>query len=466
MCKAVAMATLFTGFGSLPAFAADSEPPVAAVASPTTQPTTRPEPKPLSEQVNKGLAYLVKIQLPSGAWPQGDESAAMGNTLGQIKDSPNVADTCMAALALLHSGSAPTGGPYQNQLLKAIAFVCDQCERSSENDLAVTDLRGTRTQMKLGTFIDTFMAVQLLGEVKNIMPDAVGTKRVNDVLAKVLKKIEANQQKDGRWANAGWAPVLAQGQAAKSINVAAQNGGVVDEKTRAGAEHVAREEFAQLDKHAAPGDATAVATAGGPTGAPTATGAGTLDLGGRSTFTGGAASRAGSGAGSGDAGVELYSRASQVAALQASANSNAMLRPQFQSIAAQPTTSPAARAEATAMLQRFADNDRDLFNCQNAIIERLKDKQFVAGFGSNGGEEFLSYLNIGESLVLKGGDAWKTWDQRITENLNRIQNDEGSWSGQHCITGRTFCTAAALMVLTVDRAPDPVAAALTRARGR
>ena len=91
------------------------------------------------------------------------------------------------------------------------------------------------------------------------------------------------------------------------------------------------------------------------------------------------------------------------------------------------------------------------------MIARLDDKQFIAGFGSNGGEEFLSYMNIGESLVVKGGDAWKSWDKSITENLNRVQNNDGSWSGHHCITGRTFCTSAALLVLMVDRSPVPIA---------
>ncbi len=44
----------------------------------------------------------------------------------------------------------------------------------------------------------------------------------------------------------------------------------------------------------------------------------------------------------------------------------------------------------------------------------------------------------------------------MTENLNRVQNDDGSWSGHHCITGRTFCTSTALLVLLADRTPVPV----------
>ncbi|HSU69195.1 MAG TPA: hypothetical protein VLJ39_20085, partial [Tepidisphaeraceae bacterium] len=98
-----------------------------------------------------------------------------------------------------------------------------------------------------------------------------------------------------------------------------------------------------------------------------------------------------------------------------------------------------------------AANTKSLEQAQSAVVERMNDKQFVAGFGSNGGEEFLSYMNIGESLVLKGGDKFTKWDQSMTENLNRVQNEDGSWTGDHCITGRTFCTAAALMTLTVDR---------------
>ena len=48
-------------------------------------------------------------------------------------------------------------------------------------------------------------------------------------------------------------------------------------------------------------------------------------------------------------------------------------------------------------------------------------ERFIAGFGSNGGEEFLSYMNIAESLVVKGGDEWKRWDAKMTANLDRAE---------------------------------------------
>ena len=67
-------------------------------------------------------------------------------------------------------------------------------------------------------------------------------------------------------------------------------------------------------------------------------------------------------------------------------------------------------------------------------------------------------MNISETLLAKGGADWEKWDKQMTEGLTKAQDKDGSWSGQHCITGKTFCTAAALLVLMSDRAPIPVAA--------
>jgi hypothetical protein len=435
---------------------ADAAAPAAPATRPTTQPTTRPAPKPLSANVKKGLAFLAKTQLASGAWSQGEESAQMGNALDNIKGSANVADTCMAVMALVRGGSGPRSGEYQDSILRAVRFVCEQVEAASDNDLFITDLRGTRTQMKLGTYIDTFMAAQMLAELKGQMPDAAGTKRVTDALAKVIRKIEVNQKGDGRWAADGWAPVLAQAQGAKALNIAVQNGTAVSERTRLAAQQVAHADFNSLT--------LAGESAGGGIGGGTFTG-GVVTATGSSAATGGATAvtaaalspvaRSASSAAAGDAGVELYSRASQIAAMQASANTNASLRQQLNVIANSSTTQPADRQAAKERLALFDANDEVLAKAQDGLIVRLEDKQFVAGFGSNGGEEFLSYLNIGESLMQKGGEAWEKWEKSITDNLNRVQNDDGSWTGHHCITGRTFVTSAALMVLTIDRSPLP-----------
>jgi len=400
-------------------------------------PATRPQNN--TAQVNEGLAWLAKTQLKNGAWGQGDESSQMGNGLVNIRGTPNVADTCMAMMALYHAGSSPTTGQYRDNIASAVNFVCGQIEAADDQSLSITSLSGTRTQLKLGQFIDTFMAAQALAELKGKMEDPQANQRVEVALKKVLHKMEINQKSNGQWTGGGWAPALAQAQAAKAANIAVQNGAVFDEIKRQNAQ-----EFARADIRA---------SAGGISG-----GGGATD----GKFTGDVTTAAGaaiSGVGGGNAGVPLYSAAGDLAAMQASANSNTQMRDQLEAAAKSPTTAPAQREVALRKIKDIDDNAKDLADAQQLVVQRMTDPKFANGFGSNGGEEFLSYLNIGESLFQKGGNDWKTWNDSMTANLDRIQNDDGTWSGDHCITGRTFCTAAAIQVLCIDRAPTTTAQA-------
>ena len=381
--------------------------------------TTRPKPKELSNNVKTALEWLVKNQLDNGAWAQGEESTNMGTSLDKIKGTPNVADTCMVIMALYRSGSTPKDGPYKENLLKAVKFVCAQIEESDADSLKITSLQGTRTQQKLGTYIDTFMAAQALAELKGLMPDKESTKRVEDAVAKVIGKMEKNQGKDGQWKNEGWAPALAQAQASKALNVAAANGTAVSDGVREKAENYARQEY--KDRQA-----------------------------GKSSGK--------------DAGVELYSTGGQIAAMQSSANSNELQKQELDKVISSSSSQPAEVAAAKARLADISANGADLKKAQDEVVAKMTDQKFISGFGSNGGEEFLSYLNLGESLFQRGGQEWEKWDKSITDNLNNIQNKDGSWSGHHCITGRTFCTAAAMMVLTIDRSPAPGAAKIQQAK--
>jgi hypothetical protein len=418
----------------------------------TTKPSTRPQPAPLTENVNKAAAWLIKNQLKSGAWGQGDESTQMGAGMETIRATPNVADTCMAVMALYRVGNTPRTGEFKENMRAALNFVCDQIESADDKSLSVTSLAGTRTQMKLGTYIDTFMAAQALAEIKGQMPDEGSAKRVENALAKVIHKIEINQKGNGQWVNVGWATTLAQAQAAKALNVAVQNGANVDEAVRGRAEEYARADFrGQAGNSGTSASEPVFVKAADMT---PAASAGPMVIGG--SFAGGFSASTHPSAD--NAGVALYSSGGQIAAMQASANSNNMLKFRLNSIVNSSSTQPAEKLAAQAELKRFADNEADLAAAQKDVLQRMQDKQFVAGFGSNGGEEYLSHLNIGESLFLKGGDDWNTWNKTMTANIERVQNGDGSWSGDHCITGRTFCTAAALMVLTIDRAPAPVEA--------
>ncbi|CAN5457877.1 hypothetical protein BH11BAC1_BH11BAC1_18720 [soil metagenome] len=53
---------------------------------------------------------------------------------------------------------------------------------------------------------------------------------------------------------------------------------------------------------------------------------------------------------------------------------------------------------------------------------------------------------------------WKKWYSNISGRLVKIQNDDGSWNGHHCITSPVFCTATALLILSVNNDIDHLTA--------
>jgi hypothetical protein len=377
------------------------------------------KPKPLGEAVKKGLAYLAGQQHANGGWGQGGgwRTAGRGGRVevANVEDPPDVANTCMATLALLRAGNTPKEGPYAKHIARAIDFIGNQIENADKDSLSVTDVKGTQVQTKIGPFVDTFLAALVLAEVKGQLADAGAEKRLAGWLDKTIAKMERNQKEDGSFAKDGWAPVVGQSLASAALNRARQRGARVSDRALDRADQYARANF----------DGRA------------------------NTFKG-----------DGTAGVPLYGAASNVAAGQQSVNTLAASKPELAKLAESPSASPAEKTRASSELKRIEKLERVQDQAVNATVQQLGDKRFVQGFGSNGGEEFLSYMNISETLLVKGGPEWEKWDKAVSENLTRVQNQDGSWSGSHCITGRTFCSAAALLVLMADRAPVPVAAKL------
>jgi hypothetical protein len=109
-------------------------------------------------------------------------------------------------------------------------------------------------------------------------------------------------------------------------------------------------------------------------------------------------------------------------------------------------------AQALEQLTRTAEDRAQNAKEIRQIQGQLANAAFVNGFGSMGGEEFFSYLNISDSMKRVGGDAWTNWHANITQKIVALQNGDGTWAGHHCITGRVAMTSAAILNLTVDRA--------------
>src|SRR5262245_42585058 len=127
-------------------------------------------PKPLSDAVKKGFAYLAGRQYPDGGWSQGGgwrTDPQGGRVEGpNVEDPPDVANTCAATLALLGGGNTPRDGEFAVHVTRALGFIVTSVERSDAESPYVTDLRGTQVQTKIGPLADTFLASLVLSEAK------------------------------------------------------------------------------------------------------------------------------------------------------------------------------------------------------------------------------------------------------------------------------------------------------------
>ena len=86
-------------------------------------------------------------------------------------------------------------------------------------------------------------------------------------------------------------------------------------------------------------------------------------------------------------------------------------------------------AQALEQLSRTKESREKNAKEIAAINNKLSDSRFVDGYGSIGGEEFFSYLNIGDGLKRSGGKAWTDWNSKITEKILKLQNSDGTWAG-------------------------------------
>jgi hypothetical protein len=62
------------------------------------------------------------------------------------------------------------------------------------------------------------------------------------------------------------------------------------------------------------------------------------------------------------------------------------------------------------------------------------------------------------SLHRWGGPEWDKWNADTRLTLIKLQNEDGTWAGQHCISGRVAVTRAILLLMAErDMVSTPVA---------
>lgn len=464
-------ANLLTASGQPPAAppAAEKAPPAPAdakekeklspvrVTDQKVEMKTAVDPKPLSDAVKKGLEYLVKAQQEDGGWNQGGGWRTQGNSGGRVEgktveDPSDVGNTCLALLALFRAGNTPTTGEYKDAVARGLRFVLSRVERADTDSLYVTDVRGTQLQSKIGPYVDTFLVNLVLAEMRG----SAGTeeRRLVAALEKTMNKIVRHQGADGGFANnGGWAPTLSSGIANKSLARARQNGVEVDRRVLERALADAKTAAEGKALAGGPGEPVAGSARPGRPASGPADPKGTADL----AFSGRSGTFAvGGGIGGGDAGVKLYSFGRGAGNTQDAVNGLRVEAGKAQSVLKDAKATEPQKQEAKRTLEQLDKAEKANDDVQRGLAKTVRDEKFVAGFGSNGGEEFLSFLHISETLVLKGGEDWTDWDAKMRAGLEKAQDQSGSWSGHHCITGKTFCTSAALLVQLADRTPFPV----------
>jgi squalene-hopene cyclase-like protein/prenyltransferase/squalene oxidase-like repeat protein len=354
----------------------------------TPEPKTAPAPAPVSTAVDRGARWLASVQGADGGWGQDGGEASSARPGERLESSGN--DVANTAVAALALLQA--GGQYQPQVERALAFVLQRIEASPAEGLAITDRQGTQIQRKLGPCIDTFLSSMLMSQIDGRASTPALNARVRKALQKTVAKIEKHQQSDGSWNIAGgWAPVLGTSMASRSLFEAQNRGVAVDAAVLKRAEN-----YTVSALSAPPPPAARAAAEGRSAAGPVVTSLA-------------APAEA--------AGVALYQS-----------------------------------AQALEQLSRTSGDREKNAKQIGAIQSQLRSAAFVGGFGSMGGEEFFSYLNISDSMKRVGGDAWSKWHADITQKILGLQNSDGTWAGHHCITGRVAMTSAAILNLTVDRA--------------
>ncbi|RMA57191.1 prenyltransferase/squalene oxidase repeat-containing protein [Ulvibacter antarcticus] len=359
----------------------------------------------LQLSVRDGLAWLRDAQLVNGGYGAGSHSAQHIKDPHSVKADP--ATTAMVATAFLRSGNTLQKGLYSKNLKDAVSYLLETVEGAAKDSPYITEVRGTQIQSKLGQNIDAVLTAQFLSNLLDRKLKGIDKKRVERCLDICVAKIQSGTDAEGKQGGAGWAGVLQSGLANSALESAQAVGAEVNDEVLKRARNYQKSNYD--DKT---GD---VSTEDG-------------------------------------AGVMLYAVSGSVraSAKEARKAEEAVNKAKSEGKLQKDAPVTVANLEKAGYSEEEAIAYGASYNVYQSAKQTAQRTDVLNGFGNNGGEEFLSFLQTGESLVVNKDKDWKKWYDDMSGRILKIQNGDGSWNGHHCITSPVFCTATSLLLLTVE----------------
>ena len=363
----------------------------------------------IQASVNEGLAWLEKAQHENGGWGAG--SSRYQKQMDPHKVQADPATTAMVAMSLLRTGSDLESGPHQKQLKKATVFLLNAVETAPEHG-KITELKGTQIQRKLGDNIDLVLTTQYLTNLLDHLDKTSEIyKRTFNALNKGVEMVETQMDEEGKVKGAGWAGVLQSAFATNAIESAEAKGVKIDKEKLEKSKKYQSSNYDPVNEEVDAKDG---------------------------------------------AGVVLYS-------VSGSVRANAKSARKAKEIIKQAKAQGKLKAEEDVSYENLIKSGVDekeamILDTAEEVYRsakvRAQDKRTLEGYGNNGGEEFLSFLQTGESLVINNDETWSDWYNMMSANLVNIQNKDGSWNGHHCITSPVFCTATCILTLSINNDID------------
>jgi hypothetical protein len=361
-------------------------------------------PEKVDASIKKGLDWVGKAQAGDGGWGAGTHSRQDIKDPHAVTSDP--ATTALVAMSLLRTDNTLAKGDYSANLKKATEFLLKITEECPANQPYLTTLTNTQPQIKLGRNIDVILTAQFFTNILRYnLNDEAMKKRIEKSLDKCVARIQKGQDNDGSWRDGGWAPVLQSALANNALESADDVGRVVDREVMERSRKYQNSNF---------------------------------DVSTNAAVTSKAA------------GVMLYGLSSTTrASAKESKRAQDMVDKAKSEGKIKDNTVTEDNLKAAGVATTDAKELVTAYSINKASQQQAQRDDVLAGFGNNGGEEFMSFLMTGESLMMQGGNDWKKWYDATTGKLVNIQNEDGSWNGHHCITSPVFCTATCLLILSI-----------------